>query len=354
MTGVRLAHTADMSRLLPDLAEFRPTFVLAVPRVFEKIYTQAEARADVAGHGKLFAAAVDTAIAYSGALGAGKVGVALGLRHAMYDRLVYRRLRAALGGQVRYAVSGGAPLGERLGHFFRGAGVPVLEGWGLTETTAPATVNAPDQLRVGTVGRPLPGVAVRVAADGELLVQGVNVMRGYAGNPEATAAVLQDGWLCTGDLGTIDDDGFVRITGRKKEIIVTSGGKNVSPMLLEDRLRAHPLVSQCIVVGDGRPYVAALVTLDAEMLPTWLELHHLPALDVAAAARHPAVVAEVQRAVDRANEAVSTAESIRAVRILDVDFTEAGGQLTPKLSMRRAVVLEQFAAEVEALYATAR
>lgn len=348
--GARLGHTADVKNLIDDLGGFRPTFVLAVPRVFEKIYNSAEAKAEAGGKGKIFHAAADTAIAWSQAVDAGRVPLTLKLRHALFDRLVYGRLRATLGGQVQYAVSGGAPLGTRLGHFFRGVGVTVLEGWGLTETTAPATVNTPEKIKIGTVGLPLPGVSVRVAEDGELLVKGVNVLRGYFQNPAATADALDDGWFHTGDLGEIDEDGYVRITGRKKEIIVTAGGKNVAPSILEDRLRAHALVSQCMVVGDQRPFIAALVTLDAEMLPTWLANSGKPEMDVATAAQDPDVRAEIQRAVDHANQAVSKAESIRAFLILDTDFTEAGGHLTPKLSLKRQVVLKEFAAEVEKLY----
>lgn len=352
----RLGHSSDVKNLLDDLAAFRPTFVLAVPRVFEKIFNSAEAKALAGGKGRIFQAAADTAITWSKAQDTGGPGLALRLRHGLFDRLVYAKLRAALGGQVTAAVSGGAPLGPRLGHFFRGIGVVILEGWGLTETTAPAAVNTPDRIRIGTVGQPLPGVTVRVAEDGELLVRGVNVMLGYFNNAEATGAALSDGWFHTGDLGEIDDDGFVRITGRKKEIIVTAGGKNVAPALLEDRLRAHPLISQCMVVGDQRPYIACLVTLDAEMLPTWLAAHgRAPVdgkapLDVTTAATDPDVRAEVQRAVDHANLAVSKAESIRKFLILDTDFTEAGGHLTPKLSLKRAVVLKEFAGYVEELY----
>jgi long-chain acyl-CoA synthetase len=346
----RMGHSSDAKNLVDDLGAFRPTFVLAVPRVFEKIYNSAEATATAGGRARIFHAAVDTAVAWSRALDSGGPGVALRLRHALFDRLVYQRLRDRLGGRITYAVSGGAPLGTRLGHFFRGIGVTILEGWGLTETTAPATVNTPVNLRIGTVGRPLPGVGVRVADDGELMVSGLGVLRGYFGNPAATAEAIEDGWFRSGDLGTIDDQGFVRITGRKKEIIVTAGGKNVAPAVLEDRLRAHSLISQCVVVGDQRPFIGALVTLDAEMLPAWLSHRGKPALEVAAAATDPDVLAEVQLAVDHANEAVSTAESIRRFRVLDVDFTEAGGQLTPKLSLKRAVVLAQFADQVEALY----
>jgi long-chain acyl-CoA synthetase len=345
-----MGHTADVKNLLDDLAAFRPTFVLAVPRVFEKVYNSAEAKAEAAGKGKIFHAAADTAIAWSEALDDGGPGLTLRTKHALFDKLVYGKLREALGGRVTAAVSGGAPLGARLGHFFRGIGVTILEGWGLTETTAPATVNCPDQIKIGTVGRPLPGVTVQVADDGELLVKGINVMLGYFNNAEATAAALENGWFHTGDIGEIDEDGFVRITGRKKEIIVTAGGKNVAPAVLEDRLRAHPLVSQCIVVGDHRPFIACLVTLDAEMLPTWLSNNGRPPMDVAAAATDPQVRAEVQRTIDHANLTVSKAESIRRFLILDGDFTEASGHLTPKLNLKRQVVLKDFATQVEQLY----
>ncbi len=349
--GARMGHSADVKNLVADLGAFQPTFVLAVPRVFEKIFNSAEATAEAGGKGRIFHAAADTAIAWSRALDTGRVPLTLRLRHALFDRLVYVRLRTTLGGRIQYAVSGGAPLGTRLGHFFRGVGVTVLEGWGLTETTAPCTVNTPEKIKIGSVGLPLPGVTVRVADDGELLVNGFNVLKGYFNNPAATAEALGDGWFHTGDLGDIDEDGYVRITGRKKEIIVTAGGKNVAPSILEDRLRAHALISQCMVVGDQRPFVAALVTLDAEMLPTWLANSGKPPLDVAQAAQDPDVRAEVQRAVDHANQAVSKAESIRAFLILDTDFTEAAGHLTPKLSLKRAVVLKEFAEQVERIYA---
>jgi len=346
----RLGHTADVKNLLDDLGAFKPTFVLAVPRVFEKIYNSAEATAEAGGKGKIFKAAADTAVAWSQAQDAGGPGLGLKVKHALFDKLVYVKLRDRLGGQVQYAVSGGAPLGARLGHFFRGVGVTILEGWGLTETTAPATVNTPDRIRIGSVGRPLPGVSVRVDDDGELLVKGVNVLKGYYRNTEATTEALQDGWFRTGDLGEIDEDGFVRITGRKKEIIVTAAGKNVAPTVLEDRLRAHALVSQTMVVGDQRSYIAALVTLDGEMLPTWLSNNGKPEMDVATAAKDPDVLAEIQVAVDHANLAVSKAESIRRFAVLETDFTEAAGHLTPKLSLKRAVVLKEFADEVEGLY----
>ncbi|MFN8076280.1 MAG: AMP-dependent synthetase/ligase [Kineosporiaceae bacterium] len=347
----RLGHAPDVTHLTDDLASFRPTFVLAVPRVFEKIYNATEARAAASGKSSIFRAASQTAIEYSRSLDDGGPGLLLRLRHAVFDRLVYARLRAALGGRVEWAVSGGAPLGERLAHFFRGAGITVLEGWGLTETTAPVSVNRPELVRVGSVGLPLPGVSVRVDADGELLVSGINVMRGYHGDPEAAGSVLVDGWLRTGDLGEIDDDGYVRITGRKKELIVTAGGKNVSPMQLEDVIRAHPLISQCMVVGDQRPYVAAMITLDPEMLGTWLSTHGLPPMDVPAAAADPTVRAELQRAVDAANATVSRAEAIKRFTVLDFDLTEADGYLTAKQSLRRQVIMKDLASTVDDLYA---
>jgi long-chain acyl-CoA synthetase len=348
--GARMGHTADVKNLVEHLGTFRPTFVLAVPRVFEKIYNSAEATAAAGGKGSIFAAAAQTAVDHSESLDHGGPGLLLRAKHALFDRLVYGKLRAAMGGQVQYAVSGGAPLSPRLGHFFRGIGVTILEGWGLTETTAPATVNTPDHIRIGTVGRPLPGVGVRVDDDGELLVNGVGTLRGYYHDDAASGEAIADGWFRTGDLGEIDDDGFVRITGRKKEILVTAGGKNVSPTVLEDRLRANALVSQCIVVGDQRPYVAALVTLDPEMLPGWLSTRGKPEMSVEEARHDPDVIAEIQGAVDAANEAVSSAEAIKRFVILGVDFTEVGGQLTPKLSLKRRVILKEFADDVERLY----
>lgn len=346
----RLGHTADVKNLLADLASFQPTFLLAVPRVFEKVYNSSEQKAEAAGKGHLFRAAADTAIAFSEALDHGGPGLGLRLRHTLFDRLVYTRLRAALGGQVRYAVSGGAPLGPRLGHFFRGIGVSILEGYGLTETTAGCTLNLPGAVKIGTVGQPVPAVTIRTADDGEVLVRGPVVFRGYWRNPTATADTLVDGWLHTGDLGELDGDGYLRITGRKKELIVTATGKNVAPAVLEDRLRAHRLVSQCMVVGDGQPYVACLVTLDAEALPAWLEGRGKPVRPVEQLADDPDIVAEIQRAVDEANKAVSSAEAIKRFKILPVDFTEEGGQLTPSLKLKRAVVAKEFAGDIDALY----
>jgi long-chain acyl-CoA synthetase len=348
--GVRMGHSSDLKALLDDFAAFQPTFILAVPRVFEKIYNSAEQKAEAGGKGRIFAGAAATAVAWSEARDAGTVPLGLRVRHALFDRLVYARLREAMGGKVQYAVSGGAPLGTRLGHFFRGIGVTILEGYGLTETTAPATVNRPNAMRIGSVGLPLPGVDVRVADDGEVCLRGVNVFRGYRGNPTATAEAIRDGWFRTGDLGELDADGFLRITGRKKEILVTAGGKNVAPAVLEDRLRSHPLVSQCIVVGDGQPYIAALVTLDEEMYPSWAANHGLDGVAFAAARTDERVVAEIQGAVDEANTAVSKAESIRKFALLEGDFTEESGHLTPSLKLKRNVVMRDFEDEVDALY----
>ena len=349
-SGARMGHSSDIKNLLADFESFRPTFILAVPRVFEKIYNSSEAKAEAGGKGKIFANAAATAIAWSESLDAGSTPFTLKAKHAIFDRLVYSKLRAAMGGQVQYAVSGGAPLGTRLGHFFRGVGVTILEGYGLTETTAPATFNMPDATRIGSVGVPLPGVGIRIAEDGEILIEGVNVFTGYRNNDAATAESIKDGWFHTGDLGRLDDDGFLHVTGRKKEILVTAGGKNVAPAVLEDRLRGHALISQCIVVGDGQPFIAALVTLDEEMYPAWAANHGLDGVSFAAARTHPTVLAEVQKAVDDANTAVSKAESIRKFRILDHDFTEESGHLTPSLKLKRNVVMRDFADEVDALY----
>jgi long-chain acyl-CoA synthetase len=352
--GVVLGHCASLTDILPALATFRPTFILAVPRVFEKVFNGAQQRAESERKGAIFGRAADAAIAYSRALDTGSgPGLGLRLQHGLFDRLVYGKLRAALGGQVQYAVSGGAALNERLSHFFRGIGVTILEGYGLTETTAAATVNRPDRVKIGTVGQPLPGVAIRVDADGEVLIKGANVFGGYWDNQAATAETFaEDHWFRTGDLGQIDDEGFLSITGRKKELIVTAGGKNVAPAVLEDRLRSHALISQCMVVGDGKPYVAVLITLDEEALGPWKEKYGKPADATIASLRDdPQLIADVQAAVDDANKAVSRAESIRKFRILDVDFTQEAGQLSAKLGIRRAVLMKDFAGEIEALYA---
>lgn len=346
----RMGHTADIKQLLPDLAEFKPTFILAVPRVFEKVFNTASQRATADGRGKIFDSAAETAIAYSRGLERGKVPLAVRAKHAVFDRLVYGKLRSALGGSCIYAVSGGAPLGERLGHFYRGIGLVVLEGYGLTETTAALTANRPDAIKVGSVGQPLPGTAVRVADDGELLFRGGQVFAGYWRNEEATAEALErDGWFHTGDLGEVDDEGFVRITGRKKEIIVTAGGKNVAPAVLEDRVRASLLVDQCMVVGDGRPFIGALVTIDRESFPLWAEQHGKTGT-VTDLVDDPDLLAAVQEAVDEANKAVSKAESIRKFTVLPGEWTEEGGQLTPSLKLKRNVVMRELRDEVEALY----
>ncbi len=349
-----MGHSADIKNLLGDFAEFKPTFILSVPRVFEKIYNSAEQKAAAEGKGKIFATAADTAIAWSTAQDTGGAGLGLKARHALFDRLVYGKLRAAMGGQVMYAVSGGAPLGTRLGHFFRGIGVIVLEGYGLTETTAPATVNVPDRVKIGTVGAPLPGVGIRIADDGEILIRGNNVFARYHNNDEATSSAVLDGWFHTGDIGELDEDGYLRITGRKKELLVTAGGKNVAPAALEDRLRAHPLISQCIVVGDQKPFIGALLTLDEEMWPAWSKNNGIAGVTFEQARRDPAVLTELQKAVDDANKSVSKAESIRKFAVLEGDFTEDNGYLTPSLKLKRNIVMKDFHDEVEALYSGAK
>ena len=347
---VRLGHSADVKRLLPDLAEFQPTFLLAVPRVFEKVFNTASQRATSEGRGGIFDRAAETAITYSRARERGKVPMTVRVRHAAFSRLVYAKLRSALGGRCRYAVSGGAPLGDRLGHFYRGIGLTVLEGYGLTETTAAVTVNRPEAVKIGTVGQPLPGTEVRVAEDGELQFRGGQVFSGYWRNEEATSAVLdRDGWFHTGDVGEIDEEGFVRITGRMKEILVTAGGKNVAPSVLEDRVRAHSLVSQCLVVGDGQPFIAALVTIDPEAFADWAAAHG-KSDDIAANVDDPDLRDEIQHAVDEANVAVSRAESIRKFVILPDDWTEEAGQLTPSLKLKRNVVVREQKDEIAALF----
>ena len=350
--GIVLGHCGDLNALLPALAAFRPTFILAVPRVFEKVYNSAEQKAVSEKKGAIFSRAAGTAVAYSQALDSpGGPGFGLRAQHALFDRLVYAKLRAALGGRAGYAVSGGAALTDRLCHFFRGVGVTVLQGYGLTETTAAATVNRPDRNKIGTVGQPLPGVAIKIAEDGEILIHGGLVFPGYWHNEEATRDTFAEDWFRTGDLGELDDEGFLAITGRKKEIIVTAGGKNVAPAVLEDRLRSHALISQSMVVGDGRPYIGALITLDPEALGPWKARHGKPADATIASLRDdPDLVAGVQAAVDDANQAVSRAESIRRFRILDDDFTVESGQLSAKLGIRRSVLAKDFAADIDMLY----
>ena len=352
--GARMGHTADITNLLADFGTFSPTFILSVPRVFEKIYNSSEQKATAEGKGKIFQVAAATAISWSAAHDDGKPGVLLNAKHAVFDKLVYGKLRAALGGKVAYAVSGGAPLGARLGHFYRGIGLTVLEGYGLTETTAPATVNTPDLIKIGSVGPPLPGVSIQIADDGEILIKGNNIFSSYRNNETATNEAIVDGWLHTGDIGELDHDGFLKITGRKKELLVTAGGKNVAPAVLEDRLRSHPLVSQCIVVGDQKPFIGALITIDAEMLPSWAKNNGVDGLSMDEARTNEVVRAAIQSAVDDANKAVSKAESIRKFTVLPGDFTEANGYLTPSLKLKRNIVMKDYASEVEALYSGVR
>ncbi len=351
--GLHLAHCSDpVGRLPKDLASFKPTFVLAVPRIFEKIYNGAEAKAEAAGKGKIFRKAADVAIAYSRALDTGKMSPVLKLKHGLFDKLVFSKIRHGMGGRVEAAISGGAPLGERLGHFYRGAGVTILEGYGLTETTAGATLNLTKHLRVGSVGRPIPGTSVKIAEDGEVLIKGPIVMRGYWQNDKANDETFtSDHWFQSGDLGKLDDQGYLYIVGRKKELIVTAGGKNVAPAVLEDRLRAHPLVSQCIVLGDNQPFIAALITIDQDMLKGWVATNKKEGASMQDLANDPDLITVIQTAVDEANKAVSQAESIRKFTILPTDFTIAGGHLTAKLSLKRHVINQEFASQIAKLFA---
>jgi long-chain acyl-CoA synthetase len=349
--GLHLAHCSDpVGRLQPDLASFKPSFVLAVPRIFEKIYNGAEAKADAAGKGKIFRKAAEVAIAYSEGKDKRGFNPLLTLKHALFDKLVYSKIRAAMGGAVEAAISGGAPLGARLGHFYRGAGITILEGYGLTETTAGATLNLTKNIRVGSVGRPIPGTTIKIADDGEVLIKGPIVMRGYWQNDSANQEVFDGQWFKSGDLGRLDDQGFLYITGRKKELIVTAGGKNVAPAVLEDRLRAHPLVSQCMVVGDNQPFIASLITIDQDMLKGWIAANNKTGATIATLINDPDLIAVIQTAVDEANKAVSKAESIRKFAILASDFTIAGGELTAKLSLKRHVIAEKYATEITALF----
>ncbi len=349
--GVKVGHQGDTSQLIPSMGSFRPTFLLAVPRVFEKVYNSSEQKAESGGRGAIFRRAADVAIAHSKALDAGHVPFGMKLQFAILDRLVLTKIREAMGGRVKYAISGSAPLGLRLGHFYRSLGITVMEGYGLTETTAPISVNVPANFKIGTVGPPLPGMAVRIAADGEIQAKGVDVFAGYWNNPEETAKVFDGEWFKTGDLGQLDDDGYLTITGRKKEIIVTAGGKNVSPAQLEDPIRANPIISQVVVVGEQKPFISALVTLDGEMLPVWLNNNGEDATQsMAEATTNPKVVAEIQKAVDAANSRVSRAESIRKFVILPSEFTEQSGHLTPKFSIKRNAILADYTDAIEGMY----
>ena len=350
--GLHLAHCSDLTKLPSDLASFKPTFVLAVPRIFEKIFNGAEAKAQAAGKGKIFHKAAEIAIAYSKSLDSKKISPLLKLQHGLFDKLVYTKIRTGLGGRVEAAISGGAPLGERLGHFYRGAGIRVLEGYGLTETTAGATLNLTSAHRVGSVGKPIPGTTIKIAEDGEVLIKGPIVMQGYWQNDAANKEVFtSDGYFKSGDLGKIDEEGYLSIVGRKKELIVTAGGKNVAPAVLEDRLRSHPLISQCMVVGDNKPFIAALITIDPDAIKPWAVANKKEGASIADLAKDPTLQAVIQTAVDETNKAVSRAESIRKFTILPVDFTIPGGQLTAKLSVKRHVVSQQFAREIDELFA---
>ncbi|MET7638824.1 AMP-dependent synthetase/ligase [Streptomyces sp. NPDC005438] len=351
MAPIRLGHVSDVKALTDELASFRPTMVLGVPRVFEKVFNSARAQARSNGRGRVFDWAADCAIAYSRALDSAE-GPSAGLRwrHRLFDRLVFRKLRAVLGGRVTHAISGGAPLGERLGHFYRGVGLVVLEGYGLTESCAATAFNPYDRPKIGTVGQPLPGSVVRIADDGEVLLYGEHLFTGYWNNQQATEEAMADGWFHTGDLGELDEDGYLRITGRKKEILVTAGGKNVAPAVIEDRMRAHPLVAECMVVGDGRPFVAALLTVDDEFLPRWAGDHGKRGLSRAELLADADLLASLQQAVDEGNKAVSRAESVRKFAVLDTQFTEESGHITPSLKLKRGVVTKDFAEQIEALY----
>ncbi|TRV78821.1 AMP-binding protein [Streptomyces sp. 130] len=355
---VKLGHQPELSAkaLMPDLVSFRPTFILAVPYIFEKVFNAARRKAEAEGRAGPFDKAVDIAVKYAEAMEARSFGTGPGpsaglrMQHQFFDKVVYKKVREAMGGRIRHAMSGGSGMERRLGLFFAGAGVTVYEGYGLTETTAAATANPPERTRYGTVGQPIPGSTVHIAQDGEVWVHGAHVFGGYLGDPKASDAVLNDGWLATGDLGALDEDGYLTITGRKKEILVTSGGKSVSPTALEERVRAHPLVAQCIVVGNDRPYVAALVTVDQEAVEHWLAMQGRPTLTPGELVRDPGLEMEVRRAVVAANTAVSQAESIRTFRILAHQFSEQHGLLTPSLKLKRKAIEAAYEAEVDALY----
>ncbi len=349
--GVTIGYSTGVANLLEELPMFKPTWVFSVPRVFEKVYNGAKQKADADGKGKIFDTAASIAIAYSQGVQRGKIRVGTKLAHSAFDKLVYSKIRALFGGDVRFAISGGAPLGARLGHFFRGAGVTILEGYGLTETTAGATINRLDAIKVGSVGRPIQGGSIRIADDGEVLIKGGHVFSGYWNNEVATGEVFSDGnWFHSGDIGVLDNEGYLSITGRKKEIIVTAAGKNVAPAVLEERMRSHALVSQVMVVGDAKPFIAALVTLDADAIGSWAEANGLAVVPIADLATNPKVLAAVQSAVDYANKAVSRAEAVRTFRVLPEDLSVEGGELTPTLKVKRSVVASKYAAVVDEIY----
>jgi long-chain acyl-CoA synthetase len=354
--GIRVGHKADAKDVGPAMVSFKPDFLLAVPRVFEKVYNAAEQKAEAGGKGDIFRKAALVAVDYAREKEQkGSASLGLTVKHALFNVLVYKKIRAAMGGKLMYAISGGAPLGSRLGYFFAGIGLTVLEGYGLTETTAPAMIARPSQVKIGKIGRVLPGCGVKIADDGEILLRGNNIMRGYWRNPQATSDTFDGDWFKSGDIGELDDDGFLTITGRKKELLVTAGGKNVAPAGLEDPLRAHPIIGQVVVVGDKKPFVSALVSLDSEMLPVWLKNHGgNEKLTVAEAAKDPKVLAEIQTAVDRVNNSFSTAESIRKFVVIDAELTEASGHLTPSLKIKREAVARDFAKEIAELYSNVK
>lgn len=351
-SGIRVGHLGDSKLVAQVLPVFKPTFVLAVPRVFEKIYNGAELRAESGGKGKIFRQAAEAAIEYSKALDSKSgPGLALKLKHGVFDKLVYSKIRAAMGGEVKFAISGGAPLGARLGHFYRGIGLIVLEGYGLTETTAAAVIGRPKWLKIGKVGRALPGTGIKIAEDGEIWLRGINVMRGYWRNEAATREAFSEDWFKTGDIGELDEDGFLSITGRKKEILITAGGKNVAPAPIEDLLRAHPLIGQVVAVGDAMPFIGALISLDPEMVPVWSQNNGVTErLTLSEASRHEVIKAELQKAVDEVNKKFSHAEQIKAFEILDVELTEASGHLTPSLKIKRAKVMADFDIQLGRIY----
>lgn len=351
-SGIRVGHLGDSKQVGAVLPTFKPTFLLAVPRVFEKVYNAAELKAEAGGKGKIFRAAAETAIEYSKAMDSKSIPAGLKLKHKVFDKLVYGKLRAAMGGEVKYAISGGAPLGARLGHFFRGIGLVVLEGYGLTETAAAAVIGRVNWQKIGKVGRALPGTGIKIADDGEIWLRGINVMRGYWRNEAATREAFVEDWFRSGDIGELDEDGFLTITGRKKELLVTAGGKNVAPAPIEDLLRAHPLVGQVVVIGDQKPFISALVSLDPEMVPIWSANNGITEkLTLAEATKHPAIMAELQKAVDLVNEKFSQSEQIRKFEVLDVELTEASGHLTPSLKIKRNKVMTDFGIHVERIYA---
>ena len=350
--GIRVGHLGDAKQVAKVLPEFKPTFLLAVPRVFEKVYNGAELRATAAGKGKIFKIAAETAIAYSKSLDT-KTGpsATLRIKHKLFDKLVFSKLRAAMGGNVRYAISGGAPLGARLGHFFRGIGLIVLEGYGLTETSAAAVIGRVAWQKIGKVGRALPGTGIKIVDDGEIWLRGINVMRGYWRNEAATRDAFEGDWFRTGDIGELDEDGFLTITGRKKELLVTAGGKNVAPAPIEDLLRAHPIIGQVVVIGDAKPFIGALISLDPEMAPVWGKNNELEQeMSLADFARHPKIREEIQRAINEVNQRFSQAEQVRAFEILDVELTEASGHLTPSMKIKRNRVMEDFSPQVLRIY----